>query len=134
MIQLPIGIATLLLGINISLQVLDGLMTYYGLQAGFQEGNPLVRAAMEFWGIEWGLLVWKVLACSLLGLLYSLRRSVNVIPGLVVTAGAYIVLSLFPWMGLLLAQPFQRMSHHDSGLLLRCILLKEELRAGGVCG
>ena len=134
MIQLPIGIATLLLGINLSLQVLDGLMTYYGLQVGFQEGNPLVQTAMEFWGVEWGLLLWKVLACSLLGLLYSLRESVNIIPGLALTAGAYIVLSLFPWMGLLLAQTFQRISYHDSGLLVRCILLKGELRAGGLCG
>lgn len=134
MTQLPIGIATQLFGLNLGLQVLDGLMTYYGLQVGFQEGNPLVRTAMEFWGIEWGLLLWKVLACSLLGLLYSLRESVNIIPGLALTAGAYVLLSLFPWMGLLLAQAFQRINHHDGGLLVKCILLKGEVRATGMYG
>ena len=111
MIQLPIGITTLLLGINLGLQVLDGLMTHYGLRVGFQEGNPLVRTAIEFWGAEWGLLLWKMLACSLLGLLYSLRESVNIIHGLALIAGAYLILSLFPWLGLLLTHPFQHIGH-----------------------
>jgi len=41
---------------NLLLQVWGGLATYYGLSRGVQEGNPLLRSCMEYWGGEcrWG--------------------------------------------------------------------------------
>jgi hypothetical protein len=42
---------TLLLALNIALQVWDGLATYYGLSHGVHEGNPLLRSCMEYWDV-----------------------------------------------------------------------------------
>ena len=97
----PYTISALLL-INLGLQICDGLMTYHGLQRGFQEGNPLVSLTIERWGAVWGLLFWKAEAGGLLVLLWYLSACPSAVLGLAITAGSYVVLAVFPWMGLLL--------------------------------
>jgi Domain of unknown function (DUF5658) len=92
-----------LLLLNFWLQAWDGIATYHGLQAGFTEGNPLLRAGMAHYGVGWTLLWAKGIAC---GLLWGVRRlgPHPLIPlafallALVYTAG-----SVLPWGCLLLS-------------------------------
>ncbi len=62
---------SLLVVMNLSLQVWDGLATYYGLALGVQEGNPLLRSCMEYWGVGVTLVGAKSAACVLL--VFSVR-------------------------------------------------------------
>jgi len=59
---------------NLLLQIFDGLFTYHVLSLGVPEANPLVREAISSWGEVWGLVYWKVLACTLLALIFALRH------------------------------------------------------------
>ena len=88
--------------LNVGLQIGDGLLTYIGLRQGFAEGNPLIATTLEQWGTIGGLLFWKVTACGLLVGLRCLTAAPSAVYGLAVTAGSYLVLSVFPWLGLLL--------------------------------
>lgn len=110
--QLPLGITSVLLLTNIGLQVADGALTYYGLQLGFKEGNPLIQTAMIFWGVGWGLVIWKGLACVLLMLMYCVREYINIVLGLTFTACFYIVLSVCSWLGVLLGHAWYRIGVH----------------------
>lgn len=132
--MVQIGIASLLFVINIGLQVADGLLTYYGLRLGFQEGNPLVQTTMTFWGIGWGLVLWKGLACVLLALVYCVREYVNIVPGLVLTACFYIGLSVLPWLGLLLSHAWHRAVVHESSVWVRLVLDRGGIRPEAVTG
>ncbi len=60
---------------NLLLQIFDGLFTYHVLSLGVPEANPLVSEAISSWGEVWGLVYWKVLACTLLGLIFALGIS-----------------------------------------------------------
>lgn len=60
--------------VNIGLQVCDGLLTYYGLSLGFQEGNPLIQVTIDYWGPGWGIAIWKAEACGMFVLLRGLAR------------------------------------------------------------
>ena len=44
----------------------DGCTTYYGLSQGVQEGNPLMRSCMEYWGVGVTLVGAKSVACVFL--------------------------------------------------------------------
>jgi Domain of unknown function (DUF5658) len=57
---------------NLLLQVYDGAITYYLLNLGVPEQNPLVNDAIKLWGAAWGLLFWKVLACVLIAMIFAL--------------------------------------------------------------
>jgi Domain of unknown function (DUF5658) len=59
---------------HLFLQFFDGLLTYQVLSLGVPEANPLVNAAISEWGVVWGLLYWKTLACVLLLLIFALRH------------------------------------------------------------
>ena len=102
-IQLSLRRASVLLLTNIGLQILDGALTYCGIQLGFKEGNPLIQATMIFWGVGWGLVIWKGLACVLLVLVYCVRESINIVLGLTFTACFYLVLSVCSWLAVLLS-------------------------------
>ena len=65
-------LVNLLVLVNISLQVCDGVTTWVGLQRGIKEANPLIRYALDALGPGWGLFLWKVEACVWIGLLRSL--------------------------------------------------------------
>lgn len=89
--------------VNIGLQVCDGLLTSFALSLGFQEGNPLIQATIDCWGPGWGITVWKAEACGMLVLLRGLARYPAAVVALAVTAGSYLVLSVLPWLGVLVS-------------------------------
>ena len=60
--------------LNLLLQIFDGLFTYHVLTLGVPEANPFVRETIATWGEVWGLVYWKVLACVLIGLIFTLRH------------------------------------------------------------
>jgi hypothetical protein len=59
---------------NLLLQVYDGALTYYLVRLGVPELNPLVDDAIKMWGVGWGLLYWKALACFSIVLIFALRH------------------------------------------------------------
>jgi hypothetical protein len=87
-----------LLLMNVFLQLFDGLATYFGIAAGYGEGNPLVRASFTYLGVGPALCFAKTYACGCLLLIWHLRsRSPLAAPALVGTAVAYAVASVAPW-------------------------------------
>ena len=62
----PTSWISLLVVMNLSLQVWDGLATYYGLSQEVQEGNPFLRPCMAYWGVGVTLVGAKSAACVLL--------------------------------------------------------------------
>jgi hypothetical protein len=77
--------------LNLLLQVFDGLLSYHALSEGVPEANPLVNSTIAAWGIFWGLLYWKTLACVLLALIFALRHQQRTlaIKALTLTAVVY---------------------------------------------
>jgi hypothetical protein len=63
-----------LLILNLTLQVFDGLFSYQAFSLGAAEANPFVSAAIANWGVIYGLLYKKILACALL-LVFAFRHS-----------------------------------------------------------
>ena len=59
---------------------------------GAAEANPVVAAAILNWGMIWGLIYNKVLACLLLLLIFALSRKRRLLAkwGLSVTASLYV--------------------------------------------
>jgi hypothetical protein len=81
-----------LLILNLTLQVFDGLFSYQAFSLlGADEANPFVGAAISSWGVIYGLLYKKTLACALLFLIFAFRHSLPALTkrGLVVTASVY---------------------------------------------
>src|SRR5262245_48300395 len=64
-----------LLTFNLFLQFTDGLVSYQAFALGAIEANPVVAAAIGNWGMGWGLIYNKALACLLLLLIFALRRN-----------------------------------------------------------
>jgi len=87
-----------LLVINVFLQVFDGVATYFGVAAGYGEGNPLVAASFTYMGIGPALCFAKIYACGCLLLIWHLgRRSSLAVPAMIGTAIAYVAASVAPW-------------------------------------
>jgi len=86
-----------LLGLNLVLQVFDGLATYAGLQAGIAEGNPLLAASMQRLGITPALVIFKCEACAALMMIWLARRNWLAVPALVTCALIYLAWSVGPW-------------------------------------
>ena len=87
-----------LLLINVILQVVDGVMTFAFLRPGVaEELNPLMRAAIEHYGVGPTVCVVKVFAIALLGLVWPLRRNPLAAPGLLFLGAFYAVIVLLPW-------------------------------------
>jgi len=81
-----------LLILNLTLQVFDGLFSYQAFSLlGAHEGNPFVGAAIANWGVIYGLLYKKILACALLLLVFAFRHSLPSLTrrGLIATASVY---------------------------------------------
>ena len=80
-----------LLILNLTLQVFDGLFSYQVFSLGAAEANPFVSAAISSWGVIYGLVYKKILACALLLLIFVLRHRLPSLTkqGLIVTASAY---------------------------------------------
>jgi hypothetical protein len=98
----PASWISLLVGMNLSLQVWDGLATYYGLSQGVREGNPLLRSCMEYWGVGVTLVGAKSAACVFLVYLREVASLSVSQWGLVLAALSYFVFSFLSWCSLLL--------------------------------
>src|SRR6185436_19703269 len=98
----PSSWVSLLVVMNLSLQVWDGLATYYGLSQGVQEGNPLLRACMEYWGVGVTLVGAKSAACVFLVYLREVAYLSVSQWGLILAAISYVVGSVVPWSLVLL--------------------------------
>jgi Domain of unknown function (DUF5658) len=81
-----------LLIFNLFLQFSDGIVSYQAFALGAAEANPVVAAAIINWGMIWGLIYNKALACLLLVLIFALRRGQHLlaIRGMTVTASVYV--------------------------------------------
>ena len=80
-----------LLTFNLFLQFADGLVSYQAFALGAAEANPVVAAAIVNWGMIGGLVYNKTLACVLLLLIFTLRRShLLAMRALTVTASVYV--------------------------------------------
>ena len=81
-----------LLTFNLFLQVTDGFVSYQAFALGAVEANPVVAAAIINWGMVWGLIYNKALACLLLLLIFALRRNRRLLAtrSLTVTASVYV--------------------------------------------
>lgn len=88
-----------LLGINLALQLFDGLASYQILAAGVPEVNPIVAGAIANWGLSDGLFISKTLACILLLVIFSLRNKLQV----VVTQGLAVLACVYSCLGVYLA-------------------------------
>jgi len=76
----------------------DGVMTFAFLRPGVaEELNPLMRAAIEHYGVGPTVCVVKVFAIALLGLVWPLRRNPLAAPGLLFLGAFYAVIVLLPW-------------------------------------
>jgi hypothetical protein len=82
--------------LNLLLQALDGLLSYRILSRGVPEANPFVSSTIARWGTVWGLLYWKIFACMLLALLFSLRDRQRgfIVKALALTAAVYAYVSV----------------------------------------
>jgi hypothetical protein len=80
-----------LLTFNLFLQLTDGLVSYQAFALGAAEANPVVAAAIVNWGMIWGLIYNKALACVLL-LIFAFRRNQRLMTmqALTVTASVYV--------------------------------------------
>jgi uncharacterized protein DUF5658 len=87
--------------LNLGLQLWDGLATYYGVQLGILEGNPLVRIWMGGWGVGWALVSAKTTACGLLLFVRCLGDLFLSRCAMTLTAGIYFLFSFLPWFLLL---------------------------------
>ncbi len=90
---------------NVSLQLLDGWVTFAGISRGFPEGNPLVATAMSSIGPILGIVAVKILAIGLLYLVYQRREHPLVEPGLISVAVTYTFLAVVPWTVILASTP-----------------------------
>jgi len=81
-----------LLSFNLFLQLTDGVVSYHAFALGAIEANPVVAAAILNWGMVWGLIYKKALACLLLLLIFALRRNRRLLArrALAVTASVYV--------------------------------------------
>ena len=93
----PSSWVALLVVVNLFLQVWDGCATYYGLAQGVQEGNPLLRSCMEYWGVGVTLVGAKSAACVFLVYLHEVASLSVSQWGLILAAGSYVVGSFLPW-------------------------------------
>ena len=80
-----------LLFLNLTLQMFDGLLSYQGFSLGAEEANSIVAAAISNWGVIYGLLYKKALACLLLLLIFAFRHrhALLVKRAMIFTASAY---------------------------------------------
>ena len=92
--------------VNLTLQLFDGVLTYVGLQVGFGESNPLIAWAIGALGPGSALVLVKLEACACLMAVWQLRRSRLAAPALALTAAIYVACSLAPWAAALASVHF----------------------------
>ena len=86
-----------LLMLNVTLQVFDGIATYWGLQLGFGEGNPILLSVIAAVGPAAALVLTKLYACGCLFGVWQILRARLALPAFVLIAAIYATCSLAPW-------------------------------------
>lgn len=89
--------------LNICLQMFDGVATYHGVRLYWQEGNPILLAAIPVLGLGQTLLLFKSKACLFLILLRRVGSHTMVQASLAMLAAVYVTFSFIPWMTRLLS-------------------------------
>ena len=84
--------------LNICLQMFDGIATYHGVRLYWQEGNPILLAAIPVLGLGQTLLLFKSTACLFPVLLRRIGAHGFVQVSLVAIATVYGIFSFIPWM------------------------------------
>lgn len=92
----PVLLHQLLL-LNISLQLFDGVASWYGVPH-WGEANPLVCEAMVALGLGPALLLYKAKACGFLVLVRRLHDPDATLLVYALAAVAYGTLSFVPWL------------------------------------
>ena len=82
---------------NLALQVFDGVATYVGVHAGFNEGNPILEWAFGHLGPASTLCLFKLEACACVLVLWRLRCNPLAAPALALSATVYALCSFGPW-------------------------------------
>ena len=105
-----------LLTFNLFLQFTDGLVSYQAFALGAAEANPVVAAAIVNWGMVWGLVYNKGLACLLLLLIFALRRNQRLLATRVLSVTASVYMCACPNLRCLHSDNANRMwkRHEDS--------------------
>lgn len=98
-----------LAGVLITLQFLDGILTYAGISTfGIRaEGNPLLRSLMSIVGIVPAIAITKVLCVTIIVVLCAQAHKISWLPtALTCIAGLYALGAVVPWSWLLIAEFF----------------------------
>ena len=93
---------TILVTLNLALQLFDGVATYVGW-AQHGEMNPILAAGFAHFGAGPTLLVAKLLASMFVLVLAATPRRALATIGLAITFTAYTALSFVPWAQRLLS-------------------------------
>jgi len=96
-----------LLVLNFLLQIFDGVATARGLQLGIHEGNHLLAAAFDYWGVGLTLVLFKTFACAALVFVYVAAKQEVARKALGAIAVVYGTCSLVPWAAALLGTVIQ---------------------------
>jgi uncharacterized membrane protein len=89
----------------ILVQILDGLFTAIGINSfGIAiEGNPLIRSAIEVWGVVPTLFSIKLATITVTIFLMFMVREVEWLrKALQLTVGVYLLAAIIPWSAILL--------------------------------
>ena len=87
---------TVLVILNLALQVFDGAATYVGWEQ-FGEANPLLRTGFDSWGAGPTLLAAKLFATAAVLWVACIPCRTLAALGLTFTLGTYTALSFIPW-------------------------------------
>jgi len=87
---------TVLVIMNLALQLFDGAATYVGWER-FGEANPILRAGFESWGVGPTLLAAKLLASTVLIWIAYVPHRIVAAVALAFTLGTYTAFSFIPW-------------------------------------
>lgn len=87
---------TLLVVLNLALQLFDGIATYVGWEQ-HGEMNPILAAGFDHFGAGPTLLVAKAMAILFVVVLATTPRRRLAIAGLAITCTAYTAFSFVPW-------------------------------------
>lgn len=85
------GIERRLLALNVILQAADGLLTFVGVSRGIREGNPLIAASIEYFGLAAALVGTKAFCCVAILAARRERRILQMV------AATWTVAVIFPW-------------------------------------
>ncbi len=100
---------TWLAAVLVTLQVLDGILTYAGMSTfGLgAEGNPFLRSLMGIVGVFPAIAITKVACIAVIMTLCAQAHRISWLPtALTCVAGIYAVAAVVPWSWLLLAEYF----------------------------